>query len=122
MGYEYGRGAEMLIARRYLGLERGEMATVLRVRESSYQRWENGKDAIPDGVWADVDSLYTRFDEQVDAVIAQVPPTGEDPHPVRVWRGRTAEQPFPGLWQRIVGEARRREPRIVPVFPDDPDE
>ncbi|MEU4075482.1 hypothetical protein [Streptomyces parvus] len=38
---------------------------------------------------------------------------------MRVWRGRSPEQPFPGLWQRIVGEARRREPRITPVYPDD---
>ncbi|MEU1550237.1 hypothetical protein [Nocardia sp. NPDC005745] len=119
MAYEYGRGAEMLLARRYLGLERGEMATVLRVREQSYQRWENGRDAIPDGAWKDVDALYARFDQQVEALIAAVPPTGEDPHPVRVWRGRSPEQPFPGLWQRIVGEARRREPRITPVYPDD---
>ncbi|WP_280245708.1 DUF1870 family protein [Nocardia abscessus] len=119
MGYEYGRGAEMLIARKYLGLERGEMATVLRVREQSYQRWENGRDAIPDGAWKDVAALYQRFDEQVEALIAEVPPAGDTPHPVRVWRGRSPEQPFPGLWARIVGEARRREPRITPVYPDD---
>ena len=116
---EYGRGAEMLIARRYLGLERGEMATVLRVRETSYQRWENGQDPIPDGVWSDIEQLYTRFEDQVQALLAATPTTGEDPHRVRVWRGRTKDQPFPGHWQRIVSEARRRDPRITPVFPDD---
>ncbi|MGQ4598371.1 hypothetical protein [Nocardia sp. R6R-6] len=120
--YEYGRGAEMLIARHYLGLERGEMATVLRIRESSYQRWENGRDAIPTGIWDEIQKLYDRFDAQVSALIAEVSPAGGDPHPVRVWRGSSPKQQFPGLWARIVGEARRRQPRIVPVYPDGGDE
>lgn len=118
MPYEYGRGAEMRIARAFLGLERDEMATVLRVRPQSYQRWENGRDAIPTGIWADIERLYESFDAQVSQLVAAVP-EGDDPHEVRVWRGRSTEQPFPGMWLRIVGEARRREPRITPRYPDD---
>jgi transcriptional regulator with XRE-family HTH domain len=118
MAYEYGRGAEMRVARTFFGLEQDEMATVLRVRIQSYQRWENGRDAIPEGVWAEVARLYERFDEQVAGLLASIP-AGDQPHEVRVWRGKTAAQPFPGLWLRIVGEAMRQEPRIVPRYPDD---
>lgn len=118
MAYDYGRGAEMRVARAHLGLDRDDMARLLKVRPQSYQRWENGQDAIPTGVWGEVERLYESFDEAVNDLTTAVPAEAET-HPVRVWRGRSAQQPYPGMWLRIVGEAARRDPRIKPRYPDD---
>ncbi len=118
MAYEYGRGAEMLLARTELGLSREEMAAVLRVKVTSYQRWENGRDAIPDGVWNDVDRLRSEFDDRVQKLAEEAAATA-GPHIVRVWRGPSDTEPLPGMWLSIVAAARRISGNIVPRFPED---
>lgn len=117
--YEEGRGAEMLIARTYLGLQRDEMAERLNVRPQSYQRWENGRDAIPSGIWAEVEALKRLFGEQVKQLVHRAE-QGETE--VKVWRGRSSEQPHPGWWLRIVSEAMDENPAIQPRFPESDDE
>lgn len=113
---QYGRGAEMLTARTYFGLQRRDMCTLLGVRESTYQRWENGDDPIPVTVWDDVDKLHAKFDADVQGVLDRAD-AGETV--VRVWRGRNEHQPLFSWWLRVVGDARRRNPAITPRFPED---
>lgn len=113
---EYGRGAELLLARKYLGLERREMALALQVPERTLQNWEEGRDRVISTIWADVEKLYERFDGEVEQLLERAE-AGETI--VKVWRGRTAAQPFPGWWQRVVSEAARENRAITPKFPED---
>ncbi|WP_280185441.1 MULTISPECIES: helix-turn-helix domain-containing protein [Nocardia] len=125
-GYEYGRGAEMRVLRAHLGIDiknMQDMAALLGVALSTYQRWENGRDRIPTGIWPRVERLYEMFDEAVDQLLQSIP-EGTEPVNVRVWRGKRDEntewpQAFPGVWLRVVGEAARAQPRIRPRYPDD---
>ncbi|MCM6777906.1 helix-turn-helix domain-containing protein [Nocardia sp. CDC159] len=115
--YDFGRGARMMVSRAYLGLSREEMAAALGVRNlSSYQRWEGGQNGIPVGIWAEVDKLLERFDQQVTDLLEKA---GGGPLRVQVTRGRTKDRPFPGMWLRVVSEAMRENPKIEPVFPED---
>lgn len=118
MAGSYGRAAEMVCARTYLGIPRNQMHMVLSVRESTYQRWENGRDPIPDGIWDRITELVTAYNTQIDDLVASVPADAET-FPVRVWRGVKADRPFPQAWQAQVFMASLRDPRIVPKFPDD---
>lgn len=118
MGYEYGRGAEMLIARTRLGFTREEMTAAMKVRPQSYQRWENGKDAIPSGVWDEVAKLHTMFAQRVTELVTAAAKV-DGPYIVTVWRGASDHQPSPGLWLHIVSEAMKQAPNIVPRYPED---
>ncbi|WP_280503834.1 helix-turn-helix domain-containing protein [Nocardia farcinica] len=120
MGYEYGRGAEILLARTRLGFTREEMTAAMRVRPQSYQRWENGRDAIPSGIWDEVAKLQAHFDQQVERLVAEAAQV-DGPHYVTVWRGASDHQPSPGLWLHIVAKAQEQAPNIVPRYPEDRD-
>jgi transcriptional regulator with XRE-family HTH domain len=118
MPSEFGKAARMFTARTFFGIEQRDMAALLKVRLSTYQRWENGRDPIPAGIWSDVDALFERFDDEV----AQMVTAAEDAPEVvrvRVWRSRNEHHPFPGWWARVVGEALRRTEKLEPVFPED---
>lgn len=118
--------ARMRVARLYLGLDiKGleDMAELLGVRLSTYQRWENGDDPIPAGIWPAVEELHDRFDTAVGNLLESVP-DGTDDFKVRVWRGKSDDRTewphaLPGVWMRIVAEAARDEPRIRPIYPED---
>lgn len=117
----HGRAAELVAARHYLGFDRDDGATVYGVRPGTYQRWENGRDPIPEGILDDrIPALLTGYDKAVTDLLAAVPADAKT-HRVKVWRGPNhgAGRPFPGWWMRVVVEASRRDPRIVPTFPED---
>ncbi|WP_187685127.1 helix-turn-helix domain-containing protein [Nocardia wallacei] len=114
--YDFGRSARMVVSRRYLGLDRDEMAAILRVSLSSYQRMENGQAGIPQGIWGEVDKLHEMFDHDVEQLLDEA---AGGPLEVTVWRGKTKYRPFPGMWQRVVSEAMRENPQIEPKFPED---
>ncbi|WP_280332043.1 helix-turn-helix domain-containing protein [Nocardia wallacei] len=116
--YDFGRSARLAVSRRYLGLERDEMAAALRMSPSSYQRMENGQAGIPAGIWEEIDRLMESFDKDVEALLEQA---NDGPLKVRVWRGKATNRAYPGMWQRAVSEAMRENPQIEPVFPEDED-
>jgi hypothetical protein len=117
---EFGRSAELQVARRYFGVERPELGDLLGgVRPNTVQAWESGRDPIPSTIWAEIDRLYTRFESEVEQLVTSVADQAGDRIRVRVWRAKSDHMPTPGWWQRVVSEAMRRDPRIVPVYPED---
>ncbi|RJO71411.1 DUF1870 family protein [Nocardia panacis] len=117
---EHGRSARMVASRRYLGLEQQDMAEQFGVRLGTYQSWESGRDPIPVTIWAELDNIMAKLDEEAAEVVAAA---AEQPNAervrVRIWRGARTHKPG-HLWrQRVVAEAMRRDPRIEPVFPED---
>lgn len=117
----FGRAAELVAARHYLGFDRKDGPAVFKVRESTYQRWENGRDPIPAAILDErIPALYDGYAKAVNDVLAAVP-ANATVHRVKVWRGAKPDEgrPFPGWWMRVVAEAARRDPRIVPTFPED---
>lgn len=115
--HEYGRAGRILTLRYYLGLERDEIAPLLGIALSSYQRLESGAEAIPIGLWDRFDAISKEFDREVAALVDKA---SGGPMTVRVWRGYHRDAPFPvGMWMRIVSEAMRENPLIEPVFPED---
>ncbi|WP_280498923.1 helix-turn-helix domain-containing protein [Nocardia cyriacigeorgica] len=116
---EHGHAARLRVARTYLGLDKDEMAAKLRVNRANQARWESGQYPIPAGIWDEIDHLYSEFDADVEALLENTEPDEAGRRWVRVWRGRTADNPFPGWRLRVASEAMRRDPTIEPVFPED---
>lgn len=114
---EFGRAAELVVARTYFGITRRDMPTLLDVRPATYQRWENGRDRIPNGLWTDLDELYARFDREVGGILDSIP-DGAASVPVLVRRGPGPDQPYPAWRMRVVSEAMQEDDRVTPVFPE----
>lgn len=118
---EHGWAAWLMCARDYLGYTREQMAAQIGVRADTYKAWEAGRDPIPVGILGEVRATLERFhpdrvDEAVDALVAAPADRGV----VRVWRGESADAPFPpGLWRRIVATAMVIDPDLKPMFPED---
>lgn len=112
---EYGRAARLFAARAYFGVEQKDMADLLNVRLSTYQRWENGRDSIPPGIWKEIDTMYKKFDDEVAGMVTAAQASDDARH-VEVWRGRNDHHAHPGWLLRVVSEAMRREPSIEPVY------
>lgn len=62
--YVTGQGARLRCLRDYLGLSVSEIAAVLDVSPRSYQSFESGRAAIPEGVMAEVRAHVHRLDEK----------------------------------------------------------
>ena len=61
--YRWDQSARIQCLRNYLGMSQAEMAMALDLSVRSYQSFESGRAAIPDGVMADVEKLVDRMDE-----------------------------------------------------------
>ncbi|WP_280420015.1 hypothetical protein [Nocardia carnea] len=116
-----GRSARLLVSRVYLGLSNEELLSILDITDDEQKRWEAGE-PIPADVLDELDNLYSEFDKDTAAILAQAEAQPDAEHvEVRVTRGRTDDNPHPGWRLRTVSEAVRREPRIMPVFPESAD-
>ncbi|NKY47997.1 Aca2/YdiL-like domain-containing protein [Nocardia cerradoensis] len=117
---EFGRSAQLQVARRYFGVERPEFGDLLGgVRPNTVQSWESGRDPIPSTIWSEIDRLYARFESEVEELVVSVADQAGDRIRVRVWRAKSDHCATPQWWQRVVAEAMRRDPRIEPVYPED---
>lgn len=61
--YRTDQAARIRCLRDYLGLSVSEMAATLNVSARSYQNFESGRAAIPEGVMADMADLVHKLDE-----------------------------------------------------------
>ncbi|AGS81502.1 helix-turn-helix DNA-binding protein [Mycobacterium phage Holeinone] len=99
--YTDGLGELMRAKRLYIGLSQRGMAKHLSdMDRRSYQRIENGQDAMPPGLMTTVDTLVDKFDSEVDSVIS----AAEREHEAR--GGRYLEVTVPRdprqEWERCV--------------------
>lgn len=116
--YQFGRGGEMYLTRLQLGLSVREMADAMKVRLQTYQRWENGGDPIHVEIWDRVNVLLADQETKVQRLLDQIPADAAR-FEVPIRRYESAGHPLHQMWQQVVMFARMRDPRIVPVFPDD---
>ncbi len=116
-------GARLLVIRRWLGLERGALAELLQVRDKTVETWESGHTTIPSGAWTEIDALVARMDQEIEQLLAAAAEADRDAFPVRIPRsrkGKAGGYELPPAWiQRVVAGAMLRDPRIVPVYPQD---
>lgn len=64
--YRWGQSARIRCLRAYLGLSVNEIAAALDVSYRSYQNFESGRAAIPEGVMDDMRVLVDRLDGLAD--------------------------------------------------------
>lgn len=81
--YLWDREATIRAYRAYLGLTQMQMADALGVSVRSYQNFENGRNAVPDGVFADIRELVANIGELAERIAdKEHHELGDDPHPV----------------------------------------
>lgn len=76
--------------REILGLTGDQLAAHLHVNPRTVRSWEQGRDPVPEGVWAEVDTLLARAQQEVDRVTSYlatgVVPSQPGWYPDRYWR------------------------------------